>query len=179
VTEKLPAKFSAENDFGLSEYDREVVDHLIWRKYRFSQVECDASPRRLLLEEVQRTVDPRLTEKKMMTILRNPACKRYARHTKEHLRELAMKRLKDAVPEAVDDLFWARQAAKTAQDYKEVRVGAEGHLDRVGATEAPPKTVVQMANIVLQGRNYTTDNLLAPGPELEGEVVPDETPGDK
>ena len=171
MTEKLPATVSDQNDFGLSDYDREVVDHLIWRKYRFAQVEADASPRRLLLEEVQRAVDPRITEKKMMTILRQPACKRYARHTKEHLRDLAMKRLKDAVPEAVDDLFWAREAAKNALDYREVRVGAEGHLDRVGATEKPPTTVAQVAVIQLHGRNYTPDDLMKAGPELLGEAV--------
>ena len=171
MTEKLPAAISAENDFGLSEYDREVIDLLIWRKQRFSYVEFAKSARDKLLADAQRAVDPRLTERKLMTILRQPAAKRYARHVKEHLRDLAMKRLKDAVPEAVDDLFWAREAAKNAADYQEVRKGAEGHLDRVGATEKPPTTIAQVAVIQLHGRNYTPENLLAAGPELEGEAV--------
>lgn len=170
MTERLPAEVTAD-DFGLSEYDREIIDLLVWRKYRFSYVEAQRGARLKLLVDAQRQVDAKLTERKMMNILRNPAAKRYARKQKEDLRALAMRRLKDSIPEVVDDYHWARQAAREAGDYREVRVGAADHLDRVGATEKPPTQVAQVAVIQLRGRNFGAENLLAPSPELIGEVI--------
>ena len=167
----MPTTVHSENDFGLSEYDREIVDLLIWRKYRFSYIEAQRGSRLKLLEDAQRAVDPKLTERKMMTILRNPACKRYARHIKDNMREAAMKRLKDVVPEVVDDYFWARESARKAEDYKETRLAATDHLDRVGISEKPPTQVAQVAVIQLHARNYSTENLLAETPAVEGEAV--------
>ena len=171
MTEKLPDTVTEPQDFGLSEYDREIIDLLVWRKYRFSYVEAQRGARLKLLVDAQRQVDAKLTERKMMNILRNPAAKRYARKQKEDLRALAMRRLKDSIPEVVDDYHWARQAAREAGDYREVRVGAADHLDRVGASEKAPTVAVQVANITLHSRNFTSENLLAESPQLEGEVV--------
>lgn len=175
MTDRVPGP---DEQFGLSEYERELLDMLIWRKYRISYVEAQRSARERLLTDVQTGLDPRCTERRMMGVLRNPAARRYVRHTRETMRDAAMKRLKDVTPEVVDDYFWARQAARQASDYKETRLAAADHLDRIGVSEKPPTTTVQVAAITLRSRNFDEADLLKESPLLEGEVVAEQPTGD-
>ena len=118
---------------------------------------------------------PRRGDKYYLARLRmNAAWMAYVKYLREHARDAVLNTLHDKAGRAVDNYLWAQEAARKAEDYKETRVASADHLDRIGATEKPPTQVVQVANIVLRGRNYSTANLLAEGPQLEGEAVTEE-----
>ena len=99
----------------------------------------------------------------------NPAWRAYVGSLQHHARDHAMSTLQATAQLAVSNYLWAQESARSAGDYKETRMAAGDHLDRVGATEKPPDHVLQVANIVLRSRNFSEDALLAPGPQLEGD----------
>lgn len=121
---------------------------------------------------------PMLPKRTYLTGLRlNPAWLAYVKYLRDHAREAVLGTLHNTATRAVDNYLWAQEAARKAEDYKETRMASADHLDRIGATEKPPTTTVQVANIQLHSRNFTAADLLAPSPELEGEVI-NERPSD-
>ncbi len=109
---------------------------------------------------------------RLTKVLRNPAWVAYKELLLRQGRDLALTRLKAEAGAVTTDYLWARTAAKEAGDYKATHVAAADHLDRIGASEKPPSSVVQIATVNLRSRNFTEDNLLAPSPELIGEAEP-------
>jgi hypothetical protein len=101
----------------------------------------------------------------------NPAWQDYVKRLQTEVRASVMDILKRQALDVVDDYEWSRKAARAAGDYKENRLATSDALDRIGASEAAPKNAVTVQTIVLRGRNYSADDLLAESPELVGEVV--------
>ena len=101
----------------------------------------------------------------------NPAWMAYVQYLKAHARDKVLDTLHGTAFRAADTYVWAQEEARKVGDYAEARKAAGDHLDRIGATEKPPTTTVQIATINLRSRNFDTENLLAESPALEGEVV--------
>ena len=72
--------------------------------------------------------------------------------------------------DAYQTFKWSREKAVETGDYKEARLAASDHLDRIGATEKP-REIVPNLTIVLQGKNADAANLLAPMTEIVVEAV--------
>ncbi len=100
----------------------------------------------------------------------NPAWQAYVRKLTQEPRDAVMAMLKTQSVAAAKDYLWSREAAKQAGDYKETRVAAADHLDRIGATEKP-ENVAQNIVVVLRGRNFDEGNLMRELPATEVEVV--------
>lgn len=88
----------------------------------------------------------------------NPAWRHYVYLLKTKPRDAVMKLLEEQGMAAARDFIEARVMAKAAADYKELRLAASDHLDRLGATQKPT-AVQQNVVVVLKGRNYTAENL--------------------
>lgn len=100
----------------------------------------------------------------------NPAWVAFARSLLESSREAILRRLEADGLDAFHDYVWARKEARLQGDYKETRVGAADHLDRIGATQKPQESVPNLV-VVLQGRNFTADTLDKELPALSNEIV--------
>lgn len=95
----------------------------------------------------------------------NPAWQAYLGYLKAHTRDAVLDELKRDAFGVVDDYQWARKRSRAVDDYKETRVAAADHLDRIGATEKPQPTA-QIAVVTLRGRNFTAEDLDKPSPEI-------------
>lgn len=110
----------------------------------------------------------------------NPAWRHYVQQLKEETKNVVLQKLKTDALEAYDTYKWSREAAKGAGDYKEARLAAGDHLDRIGATEKP-REQSQNVVVILRGRNYDETTILNEPEEAEVlsvEVVPRLESGD-
>jgi len=108
----------------------------------------------------------------------NPAWRDYVRQLRSDARGQALKKLKRKATKAVDTYLWAQDTARKEGDYKEARVAAGDHLDRIGATEKPNVQPVQAIQIVVKSRNVDLANPFKELPAVEVEESPLEgTPG--
>lgn len=103
----------------------------------------------------------------------NPAWVAYTNYLKTQTREAVMGKLKSQAFEVVDDYEWSRQEARRNNDYKETRIAASDHLDRIGATERPQPMQAQQVTVVLKSRNFTEEEPLRQLPAVEAEEVVD------
>ena len=94
-------------------------------------------------------------------------------------RKIALRALKNNTMDVVDDYLWSRTAAKDQGDYKEVRLAAVDHLDRLGVTLKKEVQQQQAQVIVIKGGgNFDVSNLDTPTPEvLATEIIEEETGG--
>lgn len=111
-----------------------------------------------------------LTQSRRRGMELNPAWQAYVRQLKQQTRETVLAKLKATAHRAFDNFIHAQEAARTADDYKELRLAASDHLDRIGATEKPEQ-VAQNVVVVLKGRTFTEDTLGRELPAIEAEVV--------
>jgi hypothetical protein len=100
----------------------------------------------------------------------NPAWRAYVTFLQTQTRDAVLQLLKNDAIAAYQDFKWSREEAKKKGDYKETRLAASDHLDRLGATEKPMNQVLN-AVIVLKGRNFDEQNLMRELPAMEVEVV--------
>ena len=100
----------------------------------------------------------------------NPAWRHYVAKLQTQTREAVMEKLRSDALAAYHDYTWSREAARKAGDYKETRVAAADHLDRIGATEKPTEGGQQIL-VVLRGRNFNEDSLNKQLPESSAEIV--------
>jgi hypothetical protein len=78
----------------------------------------------------------------------------------------------------VEDYLWSRTAAREQGDYKEVRMAAVDHLDRLNITLKKDAPQVAVQTIVLRGKNFGIDTLDDPTPAIEtAEIVQEEPDG--
>ena len=114
-----------------------------------------------------------LSYKHRKSLEENAAWRHYVRMLLEESKDVVMQKLKNDALEAYDTYKWSREAARLEGDYKEARLAAADHLDRIGATEKPqPQQQVQV--IVLRGRTFEEGNLMKELPETtadEAEIV--------
>lgn len=103
----------------------------------------------------------------------NPAWKAYVQQLRDDARGVALKKLKNRASKAVDTYLWAQDRARESDDYKEARVAAGDHLDRIGATEKPNVQPVQAIQIVVKSRNVDLANPFKELPAVE--VVEDDS----
>lgn len=123
-------------------------------------------------QAVNDTMPVKKTMRTIRRLFHNPAWLAYLQYLKVHARDEALDRLKATSAKAVDTYLWAQDKAKSVGDYKEARVAAGDHLDRIGATEKP-QPVTQVAVVTLRGRNFTAEDLDKASPEviIEAEKV--------
>ena len=100
----------------------------------------------------------------------NAAWRTYVQQLRDQTRDSVMQLLEQQSLDAFQDYTWSRKAAREAGDYKETRVAAGDHLDRIGATKKPD-TQAQQVVVVLRGRNFDEGSLDKELPAIEAEVV--------
>lgn len=105
---------------------------------------------------------------------RNAAWRGYLLKLRTQTREALMDSLKASGLAVMKDYQWAREEAKRQGDYKETRVAAGDHLDRIGASEKKPENIVQNLVVVLKG--MSTEALNQETAELVVEPVTIEAP---
>ena len=122
--------------------------------------------------ELLRRYAVKLSPDEVWAAVDNAGGRRYRATLRERVRTHALKRLGKQVPAVVEDYLWSRTAAKDQGDYKEVRMAAVDHLDRLGITLKREQQAVQVQTIVLRGKNFDVDTLDEPTPEIEtAEIV--------
>lgn len=105
----------------------------------------------------------------------NAAWKAYVRSLREDTRKGVLDKLHRDAYAAYGTYKWARETAVKENDYKEARLAAADHLDRIGATEKPPEVVQQVATIIVRSRNVDVAEPLRALPEVEVEEESDAT----
>lgn len=107
-------------------------------------------------------------------LMTNPAWNAYVRSLMLQTRDAVMKKLEGTAFRAAENYLWAQEKARETGDYKETRVAAADHLDRVGATQKPELTK-QAVVVILQSRNFTERSLTKELPTVEAaEIVVEE-----
>jgi hypothetical protein len=128
-----------------------------------------------VVAELQRKYGEMATEDEIIETVLSRAGRKYRNNLLVRGRKLALRVLQKNTTEVVEDYLWSRTAAKAQLDYKEVRLAAVDHLDRLGVTlkrEAPQQ---QAQIIVLKGSNFDVATLDAPTPEvLATEILQDD-----
>ena len=133
--------------------------------------------KKFVCDEMLRRYAVKLSPDEAWAAVDNAAGRRYRATMRERLRAHALRKLGKQVPAVVEDYLWSRTAAKDQGDYKEVRMAAVDHLDRLGITLKREQQAVQVQTIVLRGRNFDASTLDAPTPEIEAaEIVQEEEP---
>lgn len=114
-----------------------------------------------------------LTTEVKKSLLKNPAWLAYVEQLKHHAKQVALARLDADATNAVDDYLTARDMAKDAKDYKELRLASQDALDRIGASRRVQSTQGQVGGvtIILKSRNFEHAELLKQLPPVEAEVV--------
>jgi hypothetical protein len=116
--------------------------------------------------ELKRKYDVTVTEDEAFNASDCRAGRRYRKALYMKGRKIALRTLSKHTSDVVDDYLWSRKQAKEQLDYKEVRLAAVDHLDRLGITlkrqEAPAQTQV----IVLRGSNFDVATIDTPTPEV-------------
>lgn len=100
----------------------------------------------------------------------NIAWRDYVEKLQTQTREAVMAKMRTDALQVYDDYTWSRTEARTQGDYKETRLAAADHLDRIGATEKP-EVGAQNVIVVLRGRNFDEQTLMRELPVTEVEVV--------
>lgn len=100
----------------------------------------------------------------------NLAWRAYVTKLQAQTREAVMEKMRQDALAAYQDYTWSRTAAREAGDYKETRIAAGDHLDRIGATEKPTEGG-QSVLVVLRGRNFDEHSLDKQLPETTSEIV--------
>ena len=100
----------------------------------------------------------------------NPAWRDYVEKLQTQTREAVMAKMRTDALQVYDDYTWSRTKARAEGDYKETRLAAADHLDRIGATEKP-EVGAQNIVVVLRGRNFDEKDLMRELPVTEVEVV--------
>lgn len=132
--------------------------------------------KKLVVLEMQRRYGIKWTPDDAWAAVDNMGGRRYRATLRERVRATALKTLSKHVPVVVDDYLWSRTAAKDQGDYKEVRMAAVDHLDRLGITMKKDVAAVQVATIVLRGKNFDVDTLDEPTPQIEAaEIIQEES----
>lgn len=104
----------------------------------------------------------------------NPAWRHYVLQLKESQKEVVMARLKQDAIDAYDTYKWSRESAKAAGDYKEARLAAADHLDRIGATEKPRE--IQPNVVVILKGSVSPETVFSEPIEAEViEMLPEDT----
>lgn len=101
---------------------------------------------------------------------KNPAWTAYVRQMQEQTRAVVMRKLEQQALPALKDYLWSREQAREAGDYKETRIAAADHLDRIGATEKPTDGPTQVV-VLLKGRNFEVGALERTLAPVEHEIV--------
>ena len=119
----------------------------------------------------QETFGYELTPRIRKGLEENPAFRAYVKYLQTQSRDAVIALMQRDALDAYDDHKWSRKRAKEKDDYKETRLAAADHLDRIGATQKPTVTQ-QSVVVILKGRNYDEKNLLAESTEeIEVEIV--------
>ena len=145
----------------------------IWLRAEGSKIEKI----NFVLLELHRRYGLALSPNEVTSALDNEGGRRYRAAMKRRVRQTALTTLGKHVPVVVKDYLWAREAAKDQGDYKETRMAAVDHLDRLGITLKKEQAPVQMQTIILRGRNFDAATLDAPTPEIETAEIVQEDPG--
>lgn len=113
-----------------------------------------------------------LTSVRKSQLVQNPAWKAYVEELRKGSRDVVMERLRRESLDVAEDYIWSRKQARKQGDYKEARLAAADHLDRIGLTEKPQPTQ-QQTIIVLKGRTFDAESLMRelPAPSTEEIVV--------
>lgn len=113
-----------------------------------------------------------LPGKTKQSMLKNPAWKAYVRQLLEETRATVMTKLETSAMKAFEDYIWSREEARKAADYKEVRLGAADHLDRIGATRRVAGPAAgNSVTIVLKGAPEVTHaTIMRQLPAVEAEI---------
>ena len=105
-------------------------------------------------------------------LLASSRARQYKQYLRKRMRLLALRSMTKRLPEVVEDYHWSRETAREQGDYKEVRMAAIDHLDRLGVTlkREVPAQAVQV--VVLKGRNFDLSDIDKPTPLIEtAEIV--------
>lgn len=121
----------------------------------------------LILRTMQTRYSTTMTGQQVLDALKLHASGRYRKRLKDRVRNVALRRLAHKIPEVVEDYNWARDAAREQGDYKETRMAAVDHLDRLGVTLKKEAAPQQVQVLVLRGRNFDVASLEAPTPTIE------------
>lgn len=111
-----------------------------------------------------------MSSKMRSNLEKNPAWRCYAAQLRTQTRDAVMAKLKMDALSAYQDFKWSREKARLVGDYKETRLAAGDHLDRIGATEKP-EAVAHNVVVVLKGRNFDEATLMRELPSTTVEVV--------
>lgn len=101
----------------------------------------------------------------------NPLWRKYVAQLRAAGSEVVKRKLERDALGAYEDYQWSRTTAKEAGDYKEVRQGAQDHLDRVGLGAKKDLGGTQNVVVVLRGRNFDAESLDRQLPAVEAEVI--------
>lgn len=104
----------------------------------------------------------------------NPAWRHYVRMLMEEQTSVVKQKLRDDALDAYDTFKWSRETARRQGDYKEARLAASDHLDRIGATEKPREIA---PNVVVVLQSGSTPETIFAQP-IEAEVIEMLPPGD-
>lgn len=96
-----------------------------------------------------------LLPKNRKSLQDNPAWQHYVRMLMEEQVAVVKQKLREDALDAYDTFRWSREKAKAEGDYKEARLAASDHLDRIGATEKP-REIAQNVVVVLKGSSPET-----------------------
>lgn len=100
----------------------------------------------------------------------NPAWTAYVKMLKTQTRAVVMRKMEQDALGAYEDHKWARKRAKEKDDYKEARLAADAHLDRVVGAAMRPAAVQQAVVVVIKSPNFD-GNLGRLLPAVEAEIV--------
>jgi hypothetical protein len=127
--------------------------------------------------ELKRKYDVTVTEDEAFQAADCRAGRRYRKALYMKGRKIALRTLSKHTSDVVDDYLWSRKQAKDQLDYKEVRLAAVDHLDRLGITLKRDQPQQQAQIIVLKGSNFDVATLDTPTPEvLATEILQDDAP---
>ncbi len=108
------------------------------------------------------------------SIFKNPVWLAYVRMLKEHAKDVVLGQLERQGLDALRDYVWAREQAKQANDYKEVRLGAQDALDRIGATRRQTTSPIGNTVVIVLKGAETHATVLKALPAVEADIIEDE-----
>jgi hypothetical protein len=124
--------------------------------------------------ELKRKYDLTVTAEEALKCALSRAGQKYRKALWMKGRKIALRTLTKHTTDVVDDYLWSRKQAKDQLDYKEVRLAAVDHLDRLGITLKKDAPQQQAQIIVLKGSNFDASTLDTPTPEvLATEILPE------
>lgn len=134
--------------------------------------------KKLVVDEMLRRYAVKMTLDEAWAAVDNAGGRRYRATLRERARATALRTLAKHTPVVVEDYLWSRTAAREQGDYKEVRMAAVDHLDRLNITLKKETAQVAVQTIVLRGKNFDVATLDEPTPEIETAEIVQEEPTD-